>query len=150
MHNVLHVTGGYPRRTCGYSCIDPPSGHSGLHHPDRQSLLHLLAGKNVKAADAIEMTRIAHGLTRDEMSRGHLMFSIINTNSPLQLDIPMMQELWTWRDGSACCYHAIHVGGSHGTIRCWRCDVTKCWGWCSSHSDGASWDASNVWRLPPT
>ena len=36
------------------------------------------------------MTRIAHGLSREELQQRACMFSIINTNSPLQLDIPMM------------------------------------------------------------
>ena len=39
------------------------------------------------------MTRIAHGLSRDQMRKQPCMFSIINTNSPLQLDIPMLQGI---------------------------------------------------------
>ena len=44
-------------------------------------------------ADALAMTRIAHNLTEAELRNQPCLFSIINTNSPLQLDIPMMQGI---------------------------------------------------------
>lgn len=91
MHNVLHVTGGYP--------VEPVDIHASVRHldcirdyitlTDKAYCIYSLGEERV--ADAIEMTRIAHGLTLDEMRDQACMFSIINTNSPLQLDIPMMQ-----------------------------------------------------------
>ena len=91
MHNILHVTGGYP--------VEPVDIHASVRHlecikdfitlTDKVYSVYSL-GKE-RLADAIEMTRIAHGLTHDQMRDQPCMFSIINTNSPLQLDIPMMQ-----------------------------------------------------------
>jgi len=91
MHNVLHVTGGYP--------VEPVDIHASIRHldciqdyitlTDKAYCIYSLGEERV--ADAIEMTRIAHGLTHDQMRDRACMFSIINTNSPLQLDIPMMQ-----------------------------------------------------------
>ena len=91
MHNILHVTGGYP--------VEPVDIHASIRHldciqdyitlTDKAYCIYSLGGERV--ADAIEMTRIAHGLTHDQMRDRACMFSIINTNSPLQLDIPMMQ-----------------------------------------------------------
>ena len=91
MHNVLHVTGGYP--------VEPVDIHASIRHldciqdyitlTDKAYCIYSLGKERV--ADAIEMTRIAHGLTHDQMRDRACMFSIINTNSPLQLDIPMMQ-----------------------------------------------------------
>lgn len=91
MHNVLHVTGGYP--------VEPVDIHASVRHldciqdyitlTDKAYCIYSLGEERV--SDAIEMTRIAHGLTHDQMRDQACMFSIINTNSPLQLDIPMMQ-----------------------------------------------------------
>ena len=39
------------------------------------------------------MTRIARGVSREQLSEQPSVFTIINTNSPLQLDIPMMQGI---------------------------------------------------------
>jgi trimethylamine--corrinoid protein Co-methyltransferase len=91
MHNVLHVTGGYP--------VEPTDIHASIRHLDCISDYITLTDKayciyslgQERVDDAIEMTRIAHGLTRDQMRDKACMFSIINTNSPLQLDIPMMR-----------------------------------------------------------
>lgn len=91
MHNVLHVTGGYP--------VEPVDVHASIRHldciydyitlTDKAYCIYSLGADRV--ADAIEMTRIANGLTAEQMRDRPCMFSIINTNSPLQLDIPMMQ-----------------------------------------------------------
>ncbi|WP_424928940.1 trimethylamine methyltransferase family protein [Amaricoccus tamworthensis] len=91
MHNVLHVTGGYP--------VEPVDIHASIRHldciqdyitlTDKAYCIYSLGEERV--SDAMEMTRIAHGLTREELRDRACVFSIINTNSPLQLDIPMMQ-----------------------------------------------------------
>jgi len=89
-HNILHVTGGYP--------VEPVDIHASVRHldciqdyitlTDKAYCIYALGPERVE--DAIEMTRIAHGLSHDELADRACMFSIINTNSPLQLDIPMM------------------------------------------------------------
>ena len=93
MHNILHFNGGYP--------VEPVDLHSSVRHLDCISDLITLTDKvyciyslgKDRVADAIEMTRIGHGLTREEMQQKACMFSIINTNSPLQLDKPMMEGI---------------------------------------------------------
>ena len=91
MHNILHVTGGYP--------VEPVDVHASIRHldciydyitlTDKAYCIYSLGEDRV--ADSLEMTRIAHGLTMEQLREKTCLFSIINTNSPLQLDIPMMQ-----------------------------------------------------------
>lgn len=40
-------------------------------------------------ADAVEMIRISRGLTQDALERSPSCFTVVNANSPLQLDVPM-------------------------------------------------------------
>ena len=92
-HPIIHALGGYP--------VEPLDIHPSIRHLDCISDYITLTDKafNVyslgkeRIADAIEMTRIAHGLTTDALRRQPSVFTIINTNSPLQLDIPMMQGI---------------------------------------------------------
>ena len=91
MHNILHVPGGYP--------VEPVDVHASIRHldciydyitlTDKAYCIYSLGEDRV--ADSLEMTRIAHGLTMEQLREKTCLFSIINTNSPLQLDIPMMQ-----------------------------------------------------------
>ena len=46
-----------------------------------------------RIADAIEMILIARGIDREQLAREPSMFSIINSNSPLRLDGPMLQGM---------------------------------------------------------
>ncbi len=46
-----------------------------------------------QVADAFEMTRIAYGLERSEFEARPWCYTVINTNSPRQLDIPMCQGI---------------------------------------------------------
>ncbi len=93
MHNVLHGLGGYP--------VEPIDVHASVRHLDCVSDFLTLTDKvyciyslgHERVMDAIEMTRIAHGLTTEELRQRPSLFTIINTNSPLQLDIPMMQGI---------------------------------------------------------
>ena len=43
--------------------------------------------------DGFEMIRIARGVSHDEFRQKHHSYTVINTNSPLQLDIPMLNGL---------------------------------------------------------
>lgn len=42
-----------------------------------------------QVTDCLEMLRIGLGLSEDELSAGHYCYTVINTNSPRQLDVPM-------------------------------------------------------------
>ncbi len=46
-----------------------------------------------RITDGIEIARIARGISADELEREPSLFSIINTNSPLKLDVPMLQGI---------------------------------------------------------
>ena len=91
MHNILHFSGGYP--------VEPTDIHASVRHLDCISDFITLTDKTYciyslgheRVADAIEMTRIARGVSREQLASEPSVFTIINTNSPLQLDIPMMQ-----------------------------------------------------------
>lgn len=93
LHNILHVLGGYP--------VEPTDLHASVRHLDCIADFITLTDKafciyslgHQRVTDAIEMTRIAHGLTTEELKRRPSVFTIINTNSPLQLDIPMMEGI---------------------------------------------------------
>ena len=93
MHNIVHTLGGYP--------VEPTDVHASVRHLDCVRDFLTLTDKSYciyslgheRVMDAIEMTRIAHGLSHDELLERPSLFTIINTNSPLQLDIPMMQGI---------------------------------------------------------
>jgi len=93
MHNILHFIGGYP--------VEPTDIHASVRHLDCISDFITLTDKTFciyslgheRVTDAIEMTRIARGISREQLQREPSVFTIINTNSPLQLDIPMMQGI---------------------------------------------------------
>jgi trimethylamine--corrinoid protein Co-methyltransferase len=65
--------------------------------------------------DGFEMIRLARGLSEDEFRQQHHTFTVINTNSPLQLDIPDAE-----RPDGLCRgqpdrhHHAVHAGRCHG------------------------------------
>lgn len=93
MHNVIHGNGGYP--------VEPVDIHASVRHLDCISDLITLTDKTYciyslgaeRNRDAIEMTRIARGVDRDQLLKEPSVYTIINTNSPLQLDIPMLQGI---------------------------------------------------------
>lgn len=93
VHNVIHVNGGYP--------VEPVDLHASTRHLDCIHDLITLTDKAFciyslgaqRNSDAIEMIRIARGLSHEELSAQPSIFTVINTNSPLQLDIPMMQGI---------------------------------------------------------
>jgi len=93
MHNIVHTLGGYP--------VEPVDIHASVRHLDCVSDFLCLTDKTYciyslgheRVTDVIEMTRIGHGLSHEELRERPSLFTIINTNSPLQLDIPMMQGI---------------------------------------------------------
>lgn len=93
MHNILHFIGGYP--------VEPTDIHASVRHLDCIADFITLTDKayciyslgHERVTDAIEMTRIGRGISREQLATEPSVFTIINTNSPLQLDIPMMQGI---------------------------------------------------------
>lgn len=90
MFNVLHLTGGYPCEPCD---IHPSVRHLDalydvLTLTDRCNHIYSLGEARVE--DGLEMVRIAHGVDHAEFAAHARCATIINTNSPLKIDIPMM------------------------------------------------------------
>jgi len=93
MHNVLHMNGGYP--------CEPVDLHPSTRHLDCIDDLVTLTDKvfNIyslgaqRNLDGIEMARIARGVSHEQLKQEPSVWTVINTNSPLQLDVPMMQGI---------------------------------------------------------
>ena len=87
---ILHCVGGYP--------VEPVDLPVNTRHLDCLRSAITLTAKPVHAyslgrarnVDAMEMVRIAHNVDWDEFVAQPRLMSIINTNSPLQLDGPML------------------------------------------------------------
>ncbi len=93
MHSIIHVTGGYP--------VEPIDIHPSVRHLEcirdlatlTDKVFHIYSLGRERNVDGIEITRIARGISREQLEREPSVFTIINTNSPLKLDIPMMEGI---------------------------------------------------------
>ncbi len=91
--NVLHQEGGGP-----FEALDLPAA---TRHLDLYYAEITLLDKNwqpqglgrERAIDALEMVAISFGITRQALVDMPVFTCIINTNSPLQLDVPMAEGL---------------------------------------------------------
>lgn len=91
--NVIHQEGGG-----GFEAMDlPPESR----HLDLYLAQLTLLDKNAQAyalgrqrtLDCLEMTAIALGCTREQLESSPAVLAIINTNSPMQLDVPMTEAV---------------------------------------------------------
>jgi trimethylamine---corrinoid protein Co-methyltransferase len=88
--NIIHMTGGYP--------VEPVDLHASIRHLECLRDLATLTDKAFHAyslgrdrnRDAIEIARIARGITNDQLDREPSLISVINSSSPLRLDAPML------------------------------------------------------------
>jgi trimethylamine--corrinoid protein Co-methyltransferase len=70
-----------------------------------------------RARDAIAMARIMLGLAEEEFAAKPALFAIINTNSPLQLDIPMAEGLMEMAAaGQAVCVTPFTLAGAMAPV----------------------------------
>ncbi|MCA8908373.1 MAG: trimethylamine methyltransferase family protein [Rhodospirillaceae bacterium] len=93
MLNAVHIFGGYPVEPVD---IDPRTRHldclrSFITLSDKPFHAYSLGRQRI--TDALEMVRLAHGLTAEELAAAPRLFTIINTSSPLRLDGPMIEGL---------------------------------------------------------
>lgn len=72
-----------------------------MEHSDKFPFL--FARGTPQTRDNFEMLRIARGLSEDEFREGVYAYTIINTNSPRTLDIPMAQGLIDFARGGQLC-----------------------------------------------
>lgn len=91
--NIIHQEGG--------GCFEPMDLPPESRHLDLHLAQLTLMDKNAQGValgraritDGLEMTRIGFGLTRDELEQEPALLAIVNTNSPMQLDIPMTEAV---------------------------------------------------------
>ncbi len=111
--NVLHQETGGP-----FEAMDLPPE---TRHLDLYLAQMTLLDKNCQAyalgrartVDCIEMTCIAHGVTREELAREPAVMAIVNTNSPMQLDIPMTEAVIELAStGQVVCVTPFTLSGS--------------------------------------
>ena len=115
--NVLHQEGGG-----SFEAMDlPPESR----HLDLYLAQFTLLDKNCQAyalgrqrtVDCIEMTCIALGVSREELAQDPAVMAIVNTNSPMQLDIPMTEAvLELAAAGQACCITPFTLAGSMSPV----------------------------------
>lgn len=83
---------------CGGYCVEPIDVHPSIRHLvavrdmatmlDKPLVCYSLGRQNV--LDAIEIARIAHGVSEEEFNHRPSLMTIVNTNSPLKLDGNML------------------------------------------------------------
>lgn len=91
--NILHANGGYP--------VEPIDRHASTRHLDcirdfirlTDKPFHAYSLGQERIEDGIELTRIARGVSREQLETEPSLFSVINTNSPLKLDYPMLNGI---------------------------------------------------------
>jgi trimethylamine--corrinoid protein Co-methyltransferase len=91
--NVIHQEGGCP---CEPTDLPPDSRHLDFYHAairltDKNWQCWALGGYRVE--DAIDMLSITLGQSREQLKSNPATLTIINSNSPLRLDIPMGEGL---------------------------------------------------------
>ena len=91
--NVLHMLAGYP--------VEPIDIAVPIRHLHAIRMMMTITDKVPRiyshsvqrVRDVLELVRLAHGVSEDEFARAHRCLTIINTNSPLQLDQPMVDGI---------------------------------------------------------
>jgi trimethylamine--corrinoid protein Co-methyltransferase len=91
--NAIDFISGYP--------VEPIDVHASVRHlvalhdmavlTDKPFHAYSLGGERI--TDGMEIARIARGVSHEQFEREPSVFSIINTNSPLKLDVPMLQGI---------------------------------------------------------
>ncbi len=111
--NVVQFIGGYPVEPAD---IPPLTRHLDAHYAaitltDR--IWHPYSLGRERILDAVEMICIARGISKEQLAREPSLFSIVNSNSPLRLDTPMLQGLMAmaraWPAGGADAFHACRA-----------------------------------------
>lgn len=91
--NIVHFIGGYP--------VEPVDIHPTVRHIEAahdvlrytDKVLHSYSLGGQRNRDLIEMTRIARQVDHATIEREPSVFSVINSSSPLRLDLPMLQGI---------------------------------------------------------
>jgi trimethylamine--corrinoid protein Co-methyltransferase len=111
--NIIHQEGG--------GCFEPMDLPPESRHLDLYLAQLTLLDKNAQAyalgryrtVDCLEMTSIALGVSREELEKEPAVLAIINTNSPMQLDIPMTEAVLELAAAKqVCCITPFTLAGS--------------------------------------
>jgi trimethylamine--corrinoid protein Co-methyltransferase len=111
--NIIHQEGG--------GCFEPMDLPPESRHLDLYLAQLTLLDKNAQAyalgryrtVDCLEMTGIALGASREELEKEPAVLAIINTNSPMQLDIPMTEAVLELAAAKqVCCITPFTLAGS--------------------------------------
>jgi trimethylamine--corrinoid protein Co-methyltransferase len=89
--NIAHLIAGYP--------VEPIDLDPRTRHLDAVAAMAKLSDKvlygyalgRTRMEDAIEMVRIVRGVDRDTLLREPSLQTVVNANSPLQYDVPMLE-----------------------------------------------------------
>lgn len=93
VHNIINCTGGYP--------VEPTDIHPSIRHLEcirdlatlTDKAFHIYSLGRERNRDGIEIARIVRGLTHEQLVDEPSCYTIINTNSPLKLDVPMLEGI---------------------------------------------------------
>ncbi len=91
--NIIHLAGGYP--------VEPTDLPPNTRHLDcladfvrlTDKPFHAYALGRQRILDGLEIVRIGRGISREQLAAEPSLFTIVNTNSPLKLDGPMIEGL---------------------------------------------------------
>lgn len=111
--NIVHQEGG-----ASFEPMDlpPESRHLDLYLAqltllDKNAQAYALG--RTRTVDCLEMTSIALGISREELEREPAVLAIINTNSPMQLDVPMTEAILELAAANqVCCITPFTLAGS--------------------------------------
>jgi trimethylamine---corrinoid protein Co-methyltransferase len=124
---------GFLKLAQSFNCIDFISGYPVEPIDVHASIRHLVALKDMalltdkpfhayslgheRVQDGLEIARIARGVSREQFEREPSLFTIINTNSPLKLDIPMLQGVIEMaRAGQIVCITPFTLAGAMAPV----------------------------------
>ncbi len=93
MLDIIHYVPGYP--------VEPIDLHASVRHLEASWDILTMTDKGMycyslgrqRNRDCLEMTRIARGISAEQLDREPSLITVVNTNSPLKLDIPMAQGM---------------------------------------------------------
>jgi trimethylamine--corrinoid protein Co-methyltransferase len=91
--NVIHMFGGYPVEPVD---LPPDSRHLDCNYSFitlTDKIWHVYSLGHDRVEDALGMLCIARGRTMEQLAGEPSIFSVINTSSPLRVDLPMLNGL---------------------------------------------------------
>lgn len=115
--NSIHFTPGYP--------VEPVDIHGSVRHLEAtldlltltDKVFHVYSLGRQRNRDAIEMVRIARGITDEQLEAEPSLVTIVNTNSPLTLDVPMGHGIIEMaRRNQAVCVTPFTLAGAMAPI----------------------------------